>query len=405
MYNFFIHIYHLGIIIAGFFNKKAKKLHRGELATLSLLPSKIDRNEKYLWFHAASLGEFEQGRSVIEQLHREHPQYKIILTFFSPSGYEVRKDYKGADIVCYLPIDTCRNAKKFIDTVRPVAAFFIKYEFWYNYLRLLRKRNIPAYSLCSIFRRNQIFFKWYNSGYANVLKCITYFFVQNKESKQLLGTLGFDNVKIVGDTRFDRVLQIKEASRSLPIIEAFSKNSLVLVAGSTWPPDEEIIAEYISRHPEMKLIIAPHVVSEKHVSRLSERIKLPTARYSKTTVEQVIDARCIIIDGYGLLSSIYHYGNIAYVGGGFGAGIHNVLEAAVWNIPVIFGPNNGNFREAQGLKAVNGGFEINGYENFSLIMDQLIADKQRLDIAGKNAGKYVVSLTGATNLICDSIDL
>lgn len=330
-------------------------------AAFGVLQANVDTQAKYIWFHAASLGEFEQGRPLIEQIRKEYPQYKILLTFFSPSGYEVQKNYKGADIVTYLPIDTVTNARRFLRTIRPVMAFFIKYEFWYNYLHILRHRGVPVYSVSSIFRPDQVFFKWYGWEYAHVLKCFSHFFVQNEESKRLLEGIGIKDTMVVGDTRFDRVLQIKEASKNLPLIEKFvgtrlgspanrARQRRVFVAGSSWLPDEEIFLKYFNEHKDWKLIIAPHVIEEEHLKRIQELIKdRKVIRYTKANEENVEDAEVLIIDCFGLLSSVYHYGDIAYVGGGFGAGIHNVLEAAVWQMPVIFGPNNKHFDEAQGL--------------------------------------------------------
>lgn len=308
----------------------------------------MDPNAEYIWFHAASLGEFEQGRPLIEQIRHDHPEYKILLTFFSPSGYEVRKNYEGADIVTYLPIDTVINARRFLRAVRPVMAFFIKYEFWYNYLHILRHRHVPVYSVSSIFRPPQVFFQWYGRSYGHVLRCFTRFYVQNNESRELLHGIGIDDVEVVGDTRFDRVIQIKEAAKQLPIVEAFTAGNRngtaperVFVAGSSWPPDEEIFITYFNRHRNWKLIIAPHVVSDNHLRQIMAMVKdRKVVRYTQTTPEEAATADFLIIDCYGLLSSIYRYGSVAYVGGGFGVGIHNVLEAAVWNIPVIFGPNN-----------------------------------------------------------------
>ena len=347
LYNIAIYFYLLGVAIASIFSEKVRKMWRGERAAFGVLKKKVDPEAKYVWFHAASLGEFEQGRPIIERLRQEHPEYKVLLTFFSPSGYEVRKNYEGADIICYLPLDTPLNAIRFLRLVRPVMAFFIKYEFWYNYLHILKHRCIPTYSVSSIFRPDQVFFKWYARQYACVLKCFTHFFVQNEQSRDLLATLGITEVTISGDTRFDRVLQIKEQSKHLPLVEAFKKDCPVFVAGSSWQPDEDIFIRYFNEHKDWKLIIAPHVISEDHLQQILSKLNLKTVRYTQTTPEAVADAQCLIIDCFGLLSSIYHYGEVAYVGGGFGVGRHNVLEAAVWNVPVLFGPNNKRFQEAQ----------------------------------------------------------
>ena len=384
MYNIIMYAIQLGIAVGSLFNEKLRKMWRGEQEAVRILREKVEPNAQYVWFHAASLGEFEQGRPLIEKIKKEYPNYKILLTFFSPSGYEVRKNYEQADIVTYLPIDTVANAQRFLRIVRPVMAFFIKYEFWYNYLHILRHRNIPVYSVSSIFRPNQIFFRPYGRQYAAVLKCFSHFFVQNDLSKSLLAKIGINNVTVVGDTRFDRVLQIKDNSKKLPLVDKFIgnqdvklangvTNSLhrVFVAGSSWLPDEEIFIKYFNEHNDWKLIIAPHIIADTHLRQILQLLKgKKVVLYTEATETNVADADVLVINCFGLLSSIYHYGDVAYVGGGFGAGIHNVLEAAVWGIPVVFGPNNKRFAEAQGLLASGGGFEIDNYEKFALIMDR-----------------------------------
>ena len=397
----------IGVAIASLFNKKVKKMWAGERQAVKVLKEKVDPEARYIWFHAASLGEFEQGRPLIEHLRETHPEYKILLTFFSPSGYEVRKNYEGADIICYLPLDTIRNARRFLRAVKPVMAFFIKYEFWYNYLHILQHRGVPTYSVSSIFRPDQIFFQWYGRQYGRVLKCFTHFFVQNLESKALLAKLGITDVDVVGDTRFDRVLQIKEASKQLPIVEQFTAHAQkVFVAGSSWLPDEEIFIKYFDIHKDWKLIIAPHVISDEHLSQIFELLKgHRVVRYTEATEENVKDAEVLIIDCFGLLSSIYHYGTVSYVGGGFGVGIHNVLEAAVWDIPVVFGPNNKHFQEAQGLMLVQGGFEINDYQSFRDLMMRFETDASFLQNAGENAGAFVKSRAGATAKVMENVSL
>ena len=415
MYNIFIYLYLCGVAVVSLFNKKVRTMWRGERRAIRELKEKVDPAAHYVWFHAASLGEFEQGRPLMEQLRREHPEYKILLTFFSPSGYEVRKSYEGADIITYLPLDTIRNARRFLRAIRPEVAFFIKYEFWYNYLHILKHRNVPVYSVSSIFRPDQIFFRSYGRQYGRVLKCFTHFFVQNEESKQLLSTLGINEVEVVGDTRFDRVLQIKEAAKQLPIVEAFTRPSSsnspcpkVFVAGSSWPPDEEIFIRYFNNHRDWKLIIAPHVIAESHLRQIENLLDgRKVARYTKladsTTVAE--DTEVLIIDCFGLLSSIYRYGRVAYVGGGFGVGIHNLLEAAVWNVPVFFGPNNQRFQEAAGLKACGGGLEIKDYDDFERQMQQLDTDQQMWSQCAEAAGDYVKSRSGATQKVLQSVNL
>ena len=399
-YNIVIYLYLLGVAICSLFNEKVRKMWRGERAAFRVLREKVDPNAKYVWFHAASLGEFEQGRPLMEQLRRERPDLKILLTFFSPSGYEVRKNYEGADIVCYLPLDTITNARRFLRTVRPVMAFFIKYEFWYNYLHILKHRGVPVYSVSSIFRPDQVFFKWYGWQYSRVLHCFTHFFVQNEQSRELLGQIGITEVSIAGDTRFDRVLHIKEQAKQLPVVEQFvGEAQQVFVAGSSWPPDEEIFIRYFREHPEWKLIIAPHVIDESHLQQIEKQLEgRRVVRYTKASAG-IADAEVLIIDCFGLLSSIYHYGCVAYVGGGFGVSIHNTVEAAVWGIPVIFGPNNQKFQEAQELKACGGGLEISGYDDFARVMNRFAADADARREAGQAAGGYVTSKAGATRMI------
>ncbi|MEH2847427.1 3-deoxy-D-manno-octulosonic acid transferase [Segatella copri] len=419
MYNIVIYFVLWGIAIASLFNEKVRKMWRGEREAFKILKQKVDPNAKYIWFHAASLGEFEQGRPLMERIRKNYPQYKILLTFYSPSGYEVRKNYEGADIICYMPVDTRLNAIRFLRLVRPVMAFFIKYEFWSNFLHILKHRNIPTYSVSSIFREDQVFFKWYGRSYAGVLKCFTRFFVQNEESKRLLEGIGITAVDVVGDTRFDRVLQIKEAAKQLPICEAFrtgvaSSHSAdvphhdfkVFVAGSSWPPDENIFIPFFNEHKDWRLLIAPHVIAEEHLKLILSLIKgKKVVRYTQTTPEEAAEADVLIIDCFGLLSSMYNYGDVAYIGGGFGVGIHNTLEAAVWNMPVIFGPNNKKFQEAQGLLKSGGGFEINTYEDFSGLMSSLMNDETFLKQAGDKAGTYVAHLAGATDNVLASVKL
>ena len=457
MYNIAIYIYLIGVAIGSLFNKKIKKMWRGEREAVDLLKEKVDPTAKYVWFHAASLGEFEQGRPLIEQLRATHPEYKILLTFFSPSGYEVRKNYEGADIVCYLPLDTIRNARRFLRAVHPVMAFFIKYEFWYNYLHILKHRGVPVYSVSSIFRPGQVFFKWYGRNYAKVLHCITHFFVQNEVSLQLLKGIGIDEATVVGDTRFDRVLQIKEQAKELPIVEAFKgingkgeackdelsengckrdlsedackdnlsedackrvlsedackgdlsengcKGCKVFVAGSSWQPDEDIFIRFFNEHPDWKLIIAPHVIGEDHLAYILDKLQMKAVRYTQATEQSAAEARCLIIDCFGLLSTIYRYGEIAYVGGGFGVGIHNVPEAAVWGVPVLFGPNNKRFQEAQDLLACKGSFEVTDYDSFNTIILRLISDDKFRHQCGEASANYVKSRSGATDIIMKSV--
>ena len=410
MYQIVLYLYLCGVAIASLFSEKVRKMWRGEREAIRILKERVDPQAKYVWFHAASLGEFEQGRPLMERLRRDHPEYKILLTFFSPSGYEVRKNYEGADIVCYLPLDTIRNARRFLRAVRPVMAFFIKYEFWYNYLHILKHRQVPVYSVSSIFRPEQVFFRWYGRQYSRVLKCFTRFFVQNEQSRELLAKLGITDVDVVGDTRFDRVLQIRDAAKQLPLVESFTSGAPhVFVAGSSWPPDEEIFIRYFRDHPEWKLIIAPHVIGEDHLQQIEKLLEgRNVVRYTEAhdaPTEALEGASALIIDCFGLLSSIYRYGQVAYVGGGFGVGIHNVPEAAVWGMPVFFGPNNERFQEAQELKHNGGGIEISSYDDFACQMDRFAADASLITTLGNAAGSYVTDRAGATGKIFQRLNL
>ncbi len=404
LYDLAINLYDVAVHLAAPFSRKPRKMMKGHWVVFSLLRQQIDKDAEYIWFHAASLGEFEQGRPLIEKIRAKYPQYKILLTFFSPSGYEVRKNYRGADIVCYLPFDKIGNARRFINIVKPKMAFFIKYEFWKNYLDELHKRHIPVYSISSIFRRDQIFFKWYGGTYRNVLKDFDYLFVQNEASKRYLSALDIHNVDVVGDTRFDRVLQIRDEAKNLPLIEKFRGEAKVMVAGSSWQPDEDLFIEYFNTHPEMKLIIAPHVTDESHLVEIIDKLKRPYVRYTRADEGTVAEADCMIIDCIGLLSSIYRYGDMAYIGGGFGVGIHNTLEAAVYGIPVIFGPNYQKFMEAVGLIETKGAFCINNYQELSELLDRFYTDTELLKEAGEKAGQYVHGHAGATDKVLSHIN-
>lgn len=403
MYSLIIHLLSVGCHIAALFNPKARAMVRGQRRTWRILRSH-PAEAGYVWFHAASLGEFEQGRPLMEKLRRDHPEKKILLTFFSPSGYEVRKDYQGADVVCYLPFDTPLNARRFVRLARPVSLYLIKYEFWRNYIDVLHRKGIPCYSVSSVFRPGQIFFRWYGHRYACVLRRLTHLYVQNEASRLLLATIGVTQASVVGDTRLDRVVDIRRAAKPLPLAERFAGCSQVLVAGSSWQPDEEILIDYFNVRPQLKLILAPHVVSEDHLRQIEARLRRPTIRYSAATLKSAAEAECLIIDCYGLLSSIYRYATLAYVGGGFGVGIHNVPEAAVYGIPVIIGPNNGKFVEAQALLANGGCRQIDSAASFAETTDLLLGDKAVLKAAGKAAGDYILSHAGATAKIMENED-
>ncbi len=405
MYNIAIYLFCIGVHLASLFKRKIAMMCKGQKGAFRILEQKLEKNESYIWFHAASLGEFEQGRPLLEEIRRRYPQYKILQTFFSPSGYEVRKHYEGADVVCYLPLDTPCNAKRFVELVKPKMAFFIKYEFWKNYLDELHHRQVPTYSVSSIFREEQIFFRSYGKTYREVLKNFTHIFVQNEPSKDLLRKYDIVNVTVTGDTRFDRVLDICRAAKQLPIAESFRGNAFTLVAGSSWQADEEIFIPHINALPDVKIIIAPHVVDEAHLSDIEKKIQGKTVRYSKATEENVKDAKCLLIDGYGLLSSLYRYGDLAYIGGGFGVGIHNIAEAAVYGIPVLFGPNHERFKEAIELKACGGGFVIQTEEDFDFVFNRIRTNPEALAHAGHQAGSYVATHAGAVQRIMTFLNL
>lgn len=403
MYTIIIYLYALAASIAALFNKKVRTMVVGQREAFQKLRNSFDHTQNYIWVHAASLGEFEQGRPLIERIRKEHPEYKVLLTFFSPSGYEVRKNYDGADIICYLPFDTPCNARKFLKLAPVKMAFFIKYEFWRNYIGALYKRGIPVYSVSSIFRKEQIFFRWYGKGYARCLHHITHFFVQNDTSVSLLRSIGVEQVTLTGDTRFDRVLDIRKQAKELPIVEAFAKGNRVLIAGSSWAPDEDIFIPYFNEQKNLKLVIAPHVVNDAHIAEIQSKLKRPSLRYSQATAENVAKADCLIIDCYGLLSSIYRYATVAYIGGGFGVGIHNVPEAAVYGCPVLFGPNNKRFKEAQDLIASEGAFEIKNATEFNRIINKLFTYDELLRSSGAAAGRYISSNAGARDLVYKAV--
>lgn len=414
MYTLGLYIFTLGMVIAAIFHKKARKMVVGISQTYLLLRRHIKKTDRVVWFHAASLGEFEQGRPLMERLRRECPEYKILLTFFSPSGYEVRKDYEGADLVCYLPFDTPGNALSFLRLAHPEIAIFIKYEFWLNYLVTCRIKGIKTYSVSSIFRPDQYFFKLRVFNKFPALKAIRQFnhlFVQNERSKQLLEDHGITNVTVVGDTRLDRVIAIKDAAAPLPLVEQFAGDAPCFIAGSSWGPDEEIYISYFAKHKDWKLIIAPHVISETHLKDIEKLLQdngFKSIRYTELEKGEQMQAdesegQALIINCFGKLSSIYRYGKVALVGGGFGVGIHNVPEAAVYGIPVLFGPNNEKFREAQALKACGGSFEYQDEASFAALMDNFITHPDDLRKAGEAAGGYINANAGAADKCFNAI--
>ncbi len=402
LYNFGIIIYRYLVLLASLFDKKISLLWTGQHNGLKVLKTHIDpeAKDRYIWVHAASLGEFEQGRPIIEKIKSEHPEYKVLLTFFSPSGYEVRKSYPLADIVCYLPMDTLRNAHRFVNLVNPQMAIFIKYEFWANYLRELHHNNIPTYVVSAIFRKEQAFFKWYGHWYRGLLRNFTTIFVQDENSKRLLEAYNIHNVQISGDTRFDRVCEIAENPKELPFLKDFAEDKKIIIAGSSWEKDEDLLISYFNKRKDIKLIIAPHIISNEHIFEICNKLQRPFMRFSE--LNKSTDMRkceCLVIDAIGFLSSVYRYGHIAYIGGGFGVGIHNTLEAAVYGMPVIFGPNYERFREAVELIENNAAFTIDSYSGLSNILDRLLSDDFYLKQTSENAAHYVAKNCGGTSII------
>ena len=488
LYNIAIWFYALAVRIVAFFNPKVRLMWQGERDAYAKIESGLREGDRVVWVHVASLGEFEQGRPLIEKLKRENPEYKILLTFFSPSGYEVRKNYAGADVIAYLPLDTARNAKRFVELVKPEKVVFVKYEFWLNYLRELRVRGVDTYIISAIFRENQVFFRWYGGIFREGLKAFKTLFVQNEESKGLLKGIGVENVVVAGDTRFDRVADIVAAAKRLEVVERFvgirneelgMRNGVplspsdsspnlgeqlrevqngeflpVLVVGSSWGPDEDLLARYINeRAGRMKMIIAPHEVREERIKELTEKLtckyalytdiqkeitdgsqqstvngqqaltpsaslvplkqgdnkiceanttlnfQLFIARGSKTDGSTLNSLDVLVVNTIGVLSSVYQYGQVAYIGGGFGVGIHNTLEAAAWGMPVVFGPNYKKFQEAKELIECGAGWSIKNYEECAKALDEFFEKNVE---ASKAAAEYVASHMGATDLIYNS---
>lgn len=405
LYNLGIMIYSLVARLISPFNSKAKLWTDGRKGWEDLLHEKIAPDNINIWIHCASLGEFEQGRPLIEAIKKARPEFKIVLTFFSPSGYEVRKNYSVADHVCYLPVDTPGNARKFISLVNPAAVIFVKYEFWDNYTSAIKKNGIPLYLISGIFRVNHHFFRWYGGFFRKILFRFSHIFVQDKQSMDLLRQTGIENVSVAGDTRFDRVVMIADSAKDIPQIEQFKGEERMFLAGSSWRQDEEIIARYINLYPQkMKWVFAPHEIDKPNIDRLEKLFSSEVARFSGFT-DRSADARVLIIDNIGMLSSAYRYASIAEIGGGFGKGIHNVLEAACWGIPVLFGPNHKKFREAVDLLSLEGARSFGSFEEFSEIIDNWLSDKNEYSKSAGNALKYVRENTGATGKILSKLVL
>ena len=402
IYNTGIFLYRCFIWVLAFFNEKAKDFVEGRentFAELSEFTSKI-KDAPLIWIHSASLGEFEQGRPVIEKLKKSWPEYKILLTFFSPSGYTIRKDYDLADHVCYLPMDTPSNAKKFYDVVKPDLVVFVKYEFWYHHLSVLKRNAVPHILISAIFRPDQVFFKWYGGFFKKLLKGFDHLFVQDRNSLELLQSNGIGQCSLAGDTRVDRVSDIAEQSKTLPEIEAFCGTSKVFIAGSSWPKGEEVFCPLINQDlpGDWKAIIAPHEITESHLSELEKRLQIPAIRYSSMSENGTSGIRVLIIDNIGMLASLYKYGTLAYIGGGFGAGIHNILEPATFGLPVLFGPNHLKFKEAVVLRKRGGAFEIKDYQDLKASFIRL-QQEDYFGKASKAARSFIKDNKGATDLI------
>lgn len=405
LYNFGIRCYGAAVRMVARRNPKAALMVRGQSETFPRLSSALEPGARYLWVHAASLGEFEQGRPFIEKVRAEMPEIRILLTFFSPSGYEVRKNYAGADIVCYLPFDTPDNARRFVGMVKPVAAVFVKYEFWNNYLQILRSRGVPTYLISGIFRERQSFFKWWGALFRNMLGCFTHLFVQDSESARLLDSIGVTNVTVAGDTRFDRVTDVMHSAHNVEGMDEFVKgSSFTLVVGSSWPADEDVYMPWLADNPEVRCIVAPHEFDDSRIETLRKRLGPGTVLMSEIKDNPAVAAGAhhVIINCYGLLSSIYRYGDAAYVGGGFGVGIHNVNEAAVYGIPVVFGPHHQKFKEALDLRQCGGGIAVRDRSSFARAMETLLDAEQRRR-RGKCSADYIASHIGATEIAFESI--
>jgi len=404
LYNLGIRIYFLFIYTASFFNKKAKLWLKGRQQV------KYQSFDKSAWFHFASLGEYEQGLPVLIAFRQRHQETPVVITFFSPSGYEVRKNTPHADAVYYLPLDTAANARRFIAAINPAIAVFTKYEYWYHYFQQLNGRNTPLFVISGIFRPDQVFFKWYGGLHRKMLGYVTRFFVQDEESKSLLQQLHITNADVSGDTRFDRVWANAQNPKSFDIVEDFTKGHKVLIAGSTWPQDEVLLAEMIKSHGNWKFIIAPHEIKEEKIERLLGMLPQNlTTRYSQLDPEsyhghQLLKTQVLVIDNIGMLSSLYRYGNVAYIGGGFGVGIHNTLEAAAFGLPVIFGPNFQKFKEARDLISLQLGFSINNADELKRVFAEIAIDEGKLQIMHDAIREYVEKHKGATQMIMSYAD-
>lgn len=400
LYNLSILLYHFFIHLAAPLHSKAKLWLNGRQHLFKKLKEKISNEEKIIWLHCASLGEFEQGRPLIEQLKKEKPKHKILLTFYSPSGYEIRKNYPLADYVFYMPLDTAAHARQFLDIVQPDVVYFIKYEFWYHFLSELKKRGIPTLLVAAVFREQQVFFKWYGGFFRKMLESFSHIFVQDNASLDLLKSIEIEHVSVAGDTRIDRVMSIAKEAKDFPLIAKFSANAPVLVAGSTWPKDEAILADFINKNHEndWKYIFAPHEIKDNKITHLESLLQVATLRYSKANTTNIINAKVLIIDNIGMLSALYQYGKVAYIGGGFGAGIHNTLEPIAFGLPVIFGLKYQKFIEAQWLVQHRGAFVVQHQDDFQTVFRQLSQEAFYKE-ASATARRYILQNQGATGKV------
>lgn len=403
LYNFGIYFYRWIIGLVSLFNPKAKLWIDGRRNWRTNLVNATKGADNIIWFHAASLGEFEQGRPLIERLKRENKNVFILLTFFSPSGYEIQKNFKDADYICYLPSDTKANAKAFISIVKPKKIFFIKYEFWFNYMSQINQNEIPFYLISGIFRKEQIFFKWYGQWFRKKLEAFKTFYVQDSASVERLHAIGFDNTVLTGDTRFDRVISIAENSKDLEIISKFAAGKSCLVMGSTWPKEEDMLSEYINNNPGYKYIIAPHEIGEAHLIEIESKLKLKVQRFSKINSSDIENVNVVLIDNIGMLSSIYKYANLAFVGGAFGKGLHNILEPAVYGIPVVFGPNYSKFQEASDLIREKSAFSVSDKTELLACLDNFFIDIESAKKAGGNAKSFIYKSKGATDILWQDV--
>jgi 3-deoxy-D-manno-octulosonic-acid transferase len=403
LYNIGIVIFYVLARFASLFNSRASLWIEGRKKWTEKIGSGIKSGDRVIWIHCASLGEFEQGRPVIEAIKKNMPEFKIVLTFFSPSGYEIRKNYNNADCISYLPADTPANALKFINLIKPELVIFVKYEFWNNYISELYRKQIPLYLISGIFRPEQHFFKWYGGFFREMLRKFEKIFVQDQRSLDLLKSIGLENVSVAGDTRFDRVVQIAATARDIPQLDLFRGSEKVFLAGSSWKQDEEIIAAYINRYPQkMKWVFAPHEIDKSNIERLEKLFRVRYVKFSEFN-EATADARILIIDNIGMLSSSYRYAYIAEIGGGFGKGIHNILEPACWGIPVLFGPKHENFKEAVDLLNSGGAKSFRNYDEFKELLDLWLSDEKNYTFSAETASKYVKENAGATEIIIKEI--